>query len=487
MAPFEGIKSVFCCTNSCKVAAEKVWLAHFGSFFAPLYFHLWPDSTILKTPRLSQLLSLFDLLFEVFSENLSYFHSLKSSILQHKDKLSTDSTPPSPPSLSSSQTTTTTTTAEPKSKRRRLSAAPLLPVTLSVPSVPSSSSSASFTPSILSENHITDVTHPNHVNHTHLQNLLNLFYVFIPVLKMYKAQLRDPKLGSLTANLQRLLYIFVSCPSPSYISALFLQLSQFYSWEGDLPDVLQHLLNNASLLNEDLGEISLSKIREHSPTIRQSPDLLSKHYMLSGMYSSFDVNGSLKVKYPSKVGMLRIQLKLRISSYFTTVFLPKISSSVPYLYFQSLPPSVYKLKPKVTPPSVSAPPSIILKTKQESQKLLLTYAANTYKLLQPKEKRQKKQKKATTTTKDAENSRMSEEDEDEEEGDAVWTSHIEEEEESPDYQFVSILSHKKSKEKEILFLVELDSLDNKGRATKWIPESELFDCEELLLKYWNEE
>jgi hypothetical protein len=36
------------------------------------------------------------------------------------------------------------------------------------------------------------------------------------------------------------------------------------------------------------------------------------------------------------------------------------------------------------------------------------------------------------------------------------------------------------------YLIEFNSLKPNGKNTKWILESELFDCEDLILQYWAE-
>jgi len=141
-------------------------------------------------------------LFEVFVEEFSTFQNLKTLCNSHPPPVSISTPPPQ----------------SKKGKKRRVSSVSLLPQNSSIPDpLPQ----PNFT--------ITDVTHPEHINHFYLQNLLNLFFTFLPILKLYKAQLRTSDIFTTINNLQRLLYVLISCPSPSYISALILQISQFYS------------------------------------------------------------------------------------------------------------------------------------------------------------------------------------------------------------------------------------------------------------------
>jgi hypothetical protein len=150
---------------------------------------------------------MFDLLFEVFSENFPYFLSFKTSILTNQSVLK---------AAKASAKSSDLPPLQPSAKKRRLSSS-VLPVSLLIPPQQSTGDA-----------NITDISHPHHVNFNHFQNLLDLIFIFLPVLKLYKAQLRHSSLSVTLFNFQRLLYIFMSCPSPSYISALLLQLHQFY-------------------------------------------------------------------------------------------------------------------------------------------------------------------------------------------------------------------------------------------------------------------
>jgi len=446
-----------------------VWSSFFPTFFAPLFTYLWPTSTVLKRPKHTQLLSMFDLLFEVFSENLSYFLSFKTSTLQHLSCLKASqhsSTTSQPPPL------------QPSAKKRRLSSS-VLPVSLPHPP-------QQFTP----DDNVTDISHPHHVNFNHFQNLLDLMFVFLPVLKLYKLQLRTSSLPVTLLNLQRLLYIFMSCPSPSYISALLLQLHQFYSWDKEFPAFLQFFATNASLLNEDLGEISLSKIRQHAPFILQNPTLLSKHYMMSGVYSA------MNIKLPKEEGRKRpnpwrIKLKQGIVDFLMKEYIPKVSLPTPYLYFFPLPSNVFKLNLKSSQPTNSAPVQIILKTKKQTQQLLEKYVNNCYRLLNPNKKAPQKRKKQQK-----QHSPEEESDDSEEDGDELWNGELEnmEEEGEVDHELIEILAHRNKQitidgtiHKELQYLVEFHPPDNDGKSQKWMPESELLDCEKLLEKYWQED
>jgi hypothetical protein len=123
---------------------------------------------------------MFDLFFEVFSENLSYFLSFKTSTLQHLSRLKASkhsSTSSQPPPL------------QPSTKKRRLSSS-VLPVSLPHPP-------QQFTP----DDNVTDISHPHHVNFNHFQNLIDLIFVFLPVLKLYKVQLRTSSLPVTLLNL----------------------------------------------------------------------------------------------------------------------------------------------------------------------------------------------------------------------------------------------------------------------------------------------
>lgn len=449
-----------------EVTAEKIWASHFGSFFIPLFAHLWPTSTILKKPRFSQLLSIFDLLFEVFVEEFSTFQELKTRCLSH---------PPSVP--------ITTPLQSKKGKKRRVSSVSLLPQNSSVSNLLPQPNPT-----------ITDVTHPEHINHSHLQNLLNLFFTFFPVLKLYKAQLRTSDIFTTINNLQRLLYVLISCPSPSYISALILQLSQFYSWEINYPQVLQHVCQRASFLNEDLGEISLSKLREASPTVSQNPDLLSSQYLSTGMYASFNVSSPLPKK-ACRPTFVRQILQKKVKNFLLNVYLPQISAPEPYLYYSSLPSRTFKLNPTTTKPDLTSPFPIILKTNTVVEELLKKYTEHCYKLLAPKlpkknggkgGKAKKGSKKRTRNISQFEVEEDSEEEE-------LWNGELDddgEENENVDHVFQDILKHRSKKvggQKIYEYLVEFDPPDSKGRNTDWIPEDELYDCEELIAKYWNED
>lgn len=381
LGAWHPLKVSFCFSSflTKQIAAEKVWSSFFPTIFASLFAFLWPESTILKKPRLSQLLSIFDLLFDVFVLNMPFFAQFQTRISTH---------------LTSSESAIQLATSEqtaPKlpsvpSKKRRLSSA-VLPV---------ASSTTPIIPVI--DQSITDVTHPSHVNHSHLRNLLDLLYVFIPVIKLYKAQLRDSRLETYIANTERILFLLVSCPSPSYISALLLQLQQLSVWKEELPQTYLHLLQNSNLLNEDLGEISLSKIRQYSPTIIQTPELLAKNYLSSGMYSSLNLLDK-KVRQPGRATLVQTQLKNKISSFLLQYYFPKISLSSPYTYYSPLPSNVFKLNPRTSPPSQSSPFPIILKTHEEATDLLSKYAENCHKLLLPKKRGTAKAKKGSNKRK----------------------------------------------------------------------------------------
>jgi len=346
-----------------------VWSSFFSTIFAPLFEFIWPQSTILKKPCLSQLLSILDLLFYVFILNMLFFAQFRSRIAAHpvsSNVVPSKQTAPTPPLLPA------------KKKRDYLLA--VLPV----------SSTTTSTFSVIDQS-ITDVTHPFHINHSHLRNLLDLLYVFIPVIKLYKAQLRNNTLQTYIANTERILFLLISCPFPSYISALLLQLQQLSFWKEGFPQAYLHLLQNSNLLNEDLGEIFLSKICQYFPTIIQTPELLAKNYLSSGMYSSLNILEK-KVRQPGRDFLLQTQIKNKIFYFCLHHYFPKISSSDPYNYYPPLPSNVFKLNPRTFLPSQSSPFPIILKTRQEVTDLLFKYTENCHKLLLPK-------KKGTTKTK----------------------------------------------------------------------------------------
>jgi hypothetical protein len=90
-------------------------------------------------------------------------------------------------------------------------------------------------------------------------------------------------------------------------------------------------------LNEDLGEVSLSKLRENSPTVLQTLNLLHNHYVSAGFYKSFQnsLNG-IKTS-EKKISSRSLDLKNKIANFILHKYFVGISSAVPYPYFSPLP------------------------------------------------------------------------------------------------------------------------------------------------------
>jgi hypothetical protein len=411
-----------------------------------------------------------DILFEIFSDRYILFSKLReeciSSAAAHKAK--------------EREASDLGEQTKQKKKRRRLSSVsiPLHVPTSSLPP-PSSEIPASY----------TDVLHPNHI---HLCNLLNLFHVFLPIILLYKKELRSSSLQCKIQNYHRLLYLFCSCPSPSYISALFLQLQQFHVWKLDFPQVLEFFNNNATLLMEDLGELSLTSINRYTPGVIQSTDLLSKNYLLSGYYSTIP-SSDLKPT-PQRTQKISHLLKAKVVNFLST-YMEDLQKPTPYSYYPKLPPHTHKLNPSSISPSISLSPPLILQPPDKCNLLLKKYATKCFSLLgkanpksAPKNRKapgaSKKLKKTTR-----EDEEIYEEEEEYEEEDWELMDNNEKDDEQ-DHQFLFILQHKtyarEGGQKGYTYLVEYEPADADGTNQEWMDETELIDCEALLEDYWGE-
>jgi hypothetical protein len=86
-------------------------------------------------------------------------------------------------------------------------------------------------------------------------------------------------------------------------------------------------------LNEDLGEISLSKLKENSPTVLQTPTLLYNHYISSGFYKSFQNSPNHIKTSQKKISFKRSNIKNKIAAFILHKYFVGISPSVPFHYY----------------------------------------------------------------------------------------------------------------------------------------------------------
>jgi hypothetical protein len=133
-------------------------------------------------------------------------------------------------------------------------------------------------------------------------------------------------------------------------------------------------------LNEDLGEVSLSKLRENSPMVLQTPTLLHNHYVSAGFYKAFQNSLSWIKTSEKKIVSRSPDLKNKIAGFILHKYFVGISSAVPYPYFSPLPTRVWKLAPTVLL-SKTAPLPVFLKSLSETQQLLSRYVDKSYNLL----------------------------------------------------------------------------------------------------------
>jgi hypothetical protein len=323
--------------------------------------------------------------------------------------------------------------------------------------------------------------HPDHPNFCHLKNLLDLFYIFLPIIRIYKAELRHPSISKTISNFYKLLYLFASCPSPSYISAIFLQLQQYEVWKSLYPTFWESVQHNSILFNEDMGEISLSTLSENSPTVLQNVDLLSKSYLASGYYRcTLDSTELLFQKVPEKpMSIVRLALKAKATTFILTHLL-SLHSSQPFPHYSALPAKVYKLNPQQTKPNLTSPFPIILKTPEQTQLILQRYAARTHKLLSPKQPKQQKQKRKRDASTIMVESSSEEEDE--------WENEKSDEDDI-DHDIIAILSYKKKTvrgESRDFFEVEFSPPEKDGTCIRWVEHSELIDKEALIEAFFQE-
>jgi hypothetical protein len=179
------------------------------SFFAPLFSFLYPTSIIFKKPQLSQLFSIFEILFNVYISECSTFKKREHRINSHLSKQLLSLEPSSVPfatlsidlftsntNLSTNLPTKQSQTLPHKKPHLKLSSA-LLPLSATIPAqaLPSASIPLLSIP-------ITDITQLLHINHSHLVNLINLLQIFILVLMLFKAELKYSNLPVTIANMQ---------------------------------------------------------------------------------------------------------------------------------------------------------------------------------------------------------------------------------------------------------------------------------------------
>jgi len=229
--------------------------------------------------------------------------------------------------------------------------------------------------------------------------------------------------------------------------------------------------------------------------VSQNSYFLSSQYLSTGMYSSFNSSFPLpKTSY--RPTLVRQILQKKVKNFLLNVYLPQISAPQPYLYYSPLPSRTFKLNPSTTKPDLTSPFPIILKTNTVVEELLEKYTRHCFKLLSPKLPKKGgggKEKKATKSSKKRARKVSEFEVEEDSEEEELWNGTLDDddgEDNEVDHVFQDILKHRSKKvggQKIYEYLVEFDPPDSKGQNTDWIPEDELYDCEELIAKYWNED
>jgi NACalpha-BTF3-like transcription factor len=152
---------------------------------------------------------------------------------------------------------------------------------------------------------------------------------------------------------------------------------------------------------------------------------------------------------------------------------------------------VFKFNPVTTPSIKTTLSPIVLKTLDEIEQVFGLYAKKLIKLLTPKTKTSKLPQKKPTVEKSQKRTKdLEKEEEEESEEDWMLENDKNADQENVDHKVVDHkenLSATSDSGKELFYLVEFSPLFSENESTKWISETELFDCKELIIKYWNKE